>query len=249
VAPLEGRTLHQAWHWLVLAISEFCSLHQVEAASSIVSRTGFRHALAEVLRRAEAGGGRRCLMIHGLEHLHVEALRDLIEVFGEHRGARTGPPALNLLLAGSIDAPHVDLEGLERMSLPDFAPAEGLEALVEHLGLGDLEAWRALVEATGGIPAVVDCFGAEGAGRVGEAAADRRAAWQVLGPLAAEIRQAFEIVASDSALQDRLEAITRTGPQPADPRDERLIRAGLVRSARGRSELRAPFLADLAGGD
>lgn len=249
--PLEGRTPHQAWSWLVLAVTEFCSLPLDGPAWQVVSRRGFRHVMRELFTRADEGE-RRCLMIHGMEHIHVEALRDLIEVFHEHIRGRRQEARFNLLLAGSIDAPHFEFTGIERLVLPDFAEYEALESLVEHLGPQDMPRLRSLIGLVGGIPAMLDALGSEAAGRIGEVLNDRRAIWRVLGTIATEMRRAFDIVASDEALLARIEQIAKDGPQLPDPaRDEALIRAGLVRQVghsdlTRRTALRAPFLMDLA---
>lgn len=250
LAGLEGRTPHQAWSFLVLAVTEFCGLAIEGPAWQMVSRHGFRHTMKDLYARADHGP-RRCLMIHGLESMHVEALRDLIEVFEDHALHREGEARFNLLLAGSIDAPHFEFAGVERLVLPDFGEEEALGALVEHVGVDDVPRLRSFVSLVGGIPAILDAFGTEAAERISEVVADRNAVWRALGNLALEIRRAFEIVAADEALLGRLEALARDGALPTDPRDERLLRAGFVRtighSARGRrTMLRAPVLADLA---
>ncbi|MCA9488922.1 MAG: hypothetical protein KC621_03345 [Myxococcales bacterium] len=247
LAPLEGRTPHQAWNWLVLAITEFCDLRAGDGAWRMVSRHGFRHTLKDLFQRAEEDPTRRCLMIHGLEHMHVEALRDLIHVFEDHAHQREGEPRFNLLLAGSIDAPHFDIAGTERLVLTDFSEVEALETLVEHLGVDEIPKLRDLVSIVGGVPAMLDTFGQEVPGAIGEVIADRRAAWRVMGNLALEMQQAFSIVAADDALHDRIEEMANADqPLPLDPRDDALIRAGLVRLEGGRAELRAPVIGDLA---
>lgn len=248
--PLEGRTPHQAWSWIVLAITEFCGLPIDGPAWQVVSRHGFRHVLRELLAKADEGE-RRCLMIHGLEHIHVEALRDLMEVFEDHVHHREGEARFNLALAGSIDAPHFEFGGMERIVLPDFSESEALEALVEHLGPLDLPRLRSVVALVGGIPALLDTLGGEAADRLSEVLADRRSVWRVLGNLAIEIQRTFDIVASDDRLLGRLEEIARNGPQPEDPsRDDALGRAGLTRvdgpGVRRQTSLRAPVLGDLA---
>ncbi|MEQ1571317.1 MAG: hypothetical protein ABMA64_37160 [Myxococcota bacterium] len=245
--PLEGRTPHQAWSWLVLAMQEFCVLPLEGPAWQVVSRRGFRHVMRELFARADEGG-RRCLMIHGLQHIHVEALRDLIEVFGDHRRESLAEPRFNLLLAGSIDAPHFDFGDAERLTLPDFDEEEALEALVEWLGPNDAARLRELVRAVGGVPALLDRLGA--LGRLPES--DRGQLWTALGAVAHELRRAYDIVAADEQLQGRLEQLAREGAQVPNPMtDEHLLRAGLVRTIghsdrSRRTVLRAPLIAELA---
>ena len=249
--PLAGRTPHQAWSWLVLAMTEFCQLPLEGPAWQVVSRRGFRHVMRELFVRADEGE-RRCLMIHGAEHIQVEALRDLIEVFDDHVRNRTGPARFNLVLAGMIDAPHFGFPAFERLVLPDFGPEEAVELLVELIGAADRARLRSAVSVIGGIPAMLDLLGTEAASRLGDLAADRRAVWRVLGAIATEVRRSYDIVAADEGLLARMELIAREGPQPVDPeRDEPLLRAGLV-LGQGHAEgsrktaIRAPFLEDLA---
>lgn len=243
--PLEGRTPHQAWSWLVQAITEFCGLSIPGPAWQVVSRHGFRVVMKELFRRAERTE-RRCLMIHALEHIHVEALRDLLAVFEDHLHHRSAPPRFNLLLAGAVQAPHLSFEGVEQLILPDFTEQEALESLVEHLGPDNLPRLRSLVESIGGIPAVLDTLGTNAADRISQVVADRRAFWTALGPLGQEIRRSFDIVAADPKMSARLESLARSGPQPHEPdRDGPLFRAGLVHHPGPLTALRAPVFHDL----
>lgn len=243
--PLEGRTPHQAWNWLVQAVTEFCGLGaETGSAWRMASRQGFRHTLKALFAKADEGP-RRCLMIHGLEHMHVEALRDLIEVYEDHAHHRPGPGRFNLLLAGSIDSPHFEFGGSTRLTLADHSDREALESLVEHLGPRDPHRLRDLVEVVGGIPAVLDAFGTEASGSIGEVIAQRTSVWRVLGNLALELRRAWEVASTDDVASDRLRAVAEAGSLPTLPIDEPLIRAGLVTVDAGRVRLRAPMLADL----
>jgi len=252
VAPLVGRTAYQAWSWLIEAFSAFGDLTIEEGPAALaVSRQGFRHVVAGLLARPDRGP-RRCLMIHGLEHMPVDPLRDLISAFDEHV-ARNGPhPRFNLLLAGSIDGPHFEFAAGERLVLPDFGEEEAVLELVERLGAGDVPRLRALVAALGGVPALLD-HAAGGGTSVPDADADRGELWKVLGPVATGVRDAFGIVAADDALLARMEDLAKTPELPEDPlRDGALMRAGLVR-VRGsgpktrKTSLRSPVFGDLAG--
>jgi hypothetical protein len=246
LAPLEGRTPHQAWNWLVQAVTEFCLLvGESGAAWRMASRQGFRHTLKTLFERAEEGP-RRCLMIHGLEHMHVEALRDLIEVFEDHLHHREGPGRFNLLLAGSIDAPHFEFAGLTRLVLADPSEVEAVETLVEHLGPKDAGRLRDLVDVVGGIPAVLDVFGTDASASIGGVIADRSSVWRALGNLALELRRAWELVSTDDTAGDRLLELAATSESlPSRPSDEALVRAGLVVTERGSTRIRARMLADL----
>jgi hypothetical protein len=253
VKPLEGHTPHQAWSWLVLAVQEFCALPLEGPAWTAVSRRGFRHVMRELLARAE-DGERRCLMVHGLEHLQVEALRDLIEVFAAHRQDWRGEARFNLLLAGSVDVPDLAFPGSAPLVLEDYAEYEALEALVEQVGPEQADRLARVARLVGGVPALLDRLASELGPRLAELSAEQRnQIWAGLGGLGAEIRRAWDIVSADEGLHARIDELAREGALPPDPaHDEALARAGLVRVV-GRTDwsrrtvLRAPVLADLAG--
>lgn len=247
--PLQGRTQHQAWAWIAQAVQEFCHISISGPVWQAVSRDGFRTTMAMLFERAE-GSERRCLMMHGIEHIHVEALKDLIQVFEEHV-ERTPERRFNLLLAGSVGAPHFAFAAQQRVVLSDFSEREAIEVLVEHFGPLDEGRLLSLVELVGGVPAMLDTLGAAGEDQISHIVADRDAVWRLLGSLAIEIRQAYEIVASDSVLSRRLEQLAENGPQREEPeRDTPLLAAGLVKrtgsGVRAQVMMRSPCFADLA---
>ena len=240
--PLEGRTPHQAWAWLVQAVTEFCHLDLDGPAWQVVSRRGFRHVMGDLLKRAEHGE-RRCLMIHGAQHIHVEALRDLISTLETHIAERTGEPRFNLVLAGAVEANHFRIGGFRRLTLPDYGTEEALGNLVEHTGPQDPGLLESVVDIVGGVPAFLDVL-AQDPSRLKEVLVDRDAVWRLLGSTALEVRAAVELTQTRDEAFDRLEALAR-GPRPTEPLDESLHTAGLVRFEQGQTFLRAPILADL----
>mgnify|MGYP000312213175 CR=1 FL=1 len=240
--PLEGRTPHQAWAWLVQAITEFCHLDLEGPAWQVVSRRGFRHVMTDLLRRADHGQ-RRCLMIHGAEHIHVEALRDLISVLENHIAERTEEPRFNLLLAGAVDANHFHIAGCRRLTLPDYGTDEAVGNLVESTGPIDHGLLESVVEIVGGVPAFLDVLGQDSS-RLTELLVDREAVWRLLGSIALDVRSAVEILQAEDDTFDRLEALAK-GPLPTQPLDGRLYTAGLVRREEGQTSLRASILGDL----
>jgi len=247
--PLADRTRSQAKAWFVEALTEFCGLTIDGPAWQAVARLGFRTVVRSLLARADATGERRCLMVHGVEHAPADAVRDLVEAFDEHvRDAGTSR-CFDLLVAGAGSVPR--FAGHEPVVLHDFAEAEAVEVLVEHLGPLEPHRLRSVVALVGGVPAILDALGAGPESRLTELVQDRDAVWRVIGRLAAEIRGAFAQVAADGVLRQRFERIAQDGPVPEEPeRDDRLLRAGFVdvdRTIRGRmSQLRAPVFADLA---
>lgn len=247
---LKGLTAHQAWGWLAAAIAEFCQITLAEGpAWQAVSRHGFRSVVTDLLEQAEDGPA-RCLMIHGMEHLQVEAVRDLIEVFEAHCNTHEDR-RFNLLLAGAIDAPHFGFEGAERVELVDYSDREAVEALVEHFGPVDAYRLKAIVSIVGGVPALIDALGHEERSELVSILQNRETLWKVLGPVGEEVRAALDIVNADGEMARRLERLARKGELPEEAElDARLISAGLVRRHVRKSgavtQIRTPWFADLA---
>ncbi len=251
LAPLKGLSIPQAWAWLVQAVGEFLEIKLDGPAWQAVSRHGFRFVMTQLFNRAQGHDERRCLMIHGLEHINIEALKDLMQVFeefmiraGEHR--RT-----NLLLAGAVDAAHLEFAGASRIVLHDFHEVEAIESLVESLGPIESHRLASIVELVGGVPAILEQLGTEEPGRISEIVANPESVWRILGGLAIEIRGAYEIVASNDALSNRLETLCTNGALPEDKEvDLQLLSAGLVkryrRGVRWYTMVRAPVFGDLA---
>ena len=251
---LKGLTVHQAWAWMAAAVAEFCQVTVMDTDGGsrpvwqAVSRRGFREVLADVLARAE-GGRKRCLLFHGLEHAHIEAVQDLFEVFAEHV-ARAGPDRdVNFLFAGSIEAPYQQ-DDTERMFLADFSTDEAVEALVEFHGPLPEERLENVVKIVGGVPELLEALGHNDPERLIEILMDRDVLWAALGPVGEEVRAALDLISADAVLSTRLERLARLGEQPAEEADKALLRAGLIRQRHTRhttiSEIRAPWFVDLA---
>lgn len=242
LAPLQGRTPQQAWAWLVQAVTEFCRLDLEGPAWQVVSRRGFRHVMAELFERADHGP-RRCLMIHGAQHIHVEALRDLVSVMSEHVTARTDEPHFNLVLSGAVEADQFAVRGGVRLVLPDYGPPEARENLAENDGLQRDDLIDAVTELVGGVPAFLDTLGTRAAD-LKELLVHRDNVWGLLGPLGTDIRTTIANASSDEASFSRLETLC-AGPAATRPVDRPLQVSGLVRIENGLTRLRAPILADV----
>jgi hypothetical protein len=248
LAPLQGRSVVESWTWLTHAIIEFCDLRLEGPVAQAVNRHGFRHVVAGLLRRSTRGE-RRALLIHGVEHLHVEAREDLLRTYEDHMDEAGDDRKVALLLAGTVEPTDLDLQRAVRLALPDFAEREAVEALAEYLSPADARRLEAAVRVVGGVPALVDRIGAsaESDGRI---AADPESVWRALGPLADEVRGAVAIVSAVDGLAERIEAVANNGPLPEDTTwDRMLIRAGLFSVEPGtprKVSVRAPFFADLA---
>ena len=250
LAPLRGLTVHQTWSWLVAAVAEFTQVRMDGPAWQAVSRLGFRTVMRQLLDAAQ-DGPTRCLMLHHLQTMPVEALEDLLMVFEEHRSDIDEPPRFNLLLAGSIAPNHVQVDGSGApMLLQDYGDDEAVNALVEQLGPLASHRLQSVVGHIGGIPAILDALVAAGESAVNSIVADPSRLWNVLTKLTPEIRQAFQIVRADQVLSNRLEAIARDGVQPLDVlADPPLEMAGLIHRLPNRRDqvaIRAPVFADLA---
>lgn len=249
LGPLLSRNAHESWTWLAHAMAEFCEIKLEGPIAQAVDRHGFRNVLGRLFRHS-THGPRRALLIHGVEHLHVEARDDLLRVFNDHVDEAGDMRRVVLLLAGSVDAPQFDLPGADRIVLPDFARAEAVEALAEYVGSAERHRLDTVVGLLGGVPALLDRVGAAWE-KEGRTSADKEALWRALGPLADEVRGAVAIVSAVDGLADRLEQVSREGAIAEDTQwDRMLVRAGLfalVGAPTRRVSLRAPLFADVAG--
>jgi hypothetical protein len=247
--PLQGRTASQAWAWVVQAITEFCGVPLEGAAWQAVSRSGFRQVMRQLLATVQSGP-RRCLLMHGMQHLPLECLYDLIQVFDEYlHKHREEQRNFNLLMCGSIDTPAFEVEGLLRLTLPDFASDEALGALVETVGPIDRGILEAVTSLVGGVPALIDGLAGAAPKQLAEVVRSRDSIWRCLGKFSHELRSAFDIVEADEALSDCLEHIADGTDTGRSKQAAQLLRAGLVRPQKRDSDeltLRAPMFVDLA---
>lgn len=246
--PLQARSVVETWQWLVRAIAEFAPRAALNSrASQCVDRHGFRSVLDQMLTRTIVGP-RQVLLIHSLEHLHLEVRQDLWEAFSGHVEAAGAHRTFNLLLAGALEPQAFDIENTNRMVLPDFSHAEAIEAIVEHVGPVDSARLESVWNLFGGVPALIEQIGR--ASESSELSGDRDALWRALGPLADEVRGAVAIVSAVDGLGERLEEILKAGETPEiSSSDRMLLRAGLLteRGQEARSvRLRAPVFAALA---
>jgi len=251
MTPMFGRSVHDSRTWVVRALGGFIGVSPEGPASQAVDRQGFRHVIRDLMNRARTGP-RRALLVHHLQHLHVEARNDLVRVFEEHMDEMGRERRLNLLLAGSVDVPSFELEGARRVSLPDFSFEEAIEALTEYTGPASLDRLRRAVDVIGGVPEMVLRLGVAAEARGGRLAKNRDQLWKALGSLTDEVRGAIAIVNSDDSLAARFEEVANTGPLPYEhQKDLPLVRAGVLKELYGglshRVMVRAPIFAEMAG--
>lgn len=249
MAPMVGRSVHESRTWLVRAVTEFVGFPVDGPISQAVDRRGFRHVLGGLLEKADTGP-RRALLIHHLEHLHVEALSDFVQVFEEYLGA-ADDRRLTLLLAGSVDVPAFEMAGAVHVHLGDYSEVEAVERLAESTGPTDRKLLERAIDLVGGVPALLDRLGALAEQRGGRLPGSREDLFRALGPLADELRGALEIVLGDVKLVARFEHIAQGGAVPYDPdRDLPLVRAGVVEHRPGGSVakvgVRAPVFGDIS---
>ena len=191
-------------------------------------------------------------MLHAIQHIPFEAFEDLIVAFEAYRDRLTEPPRFNVVVAGTIAGDLVRVQGAGRpIVLPDYTHAEAVEALVEDLGPMPEHQLSAVVDLVGGVPAVLETLAQQGREVLTQIVADPDSFWQHLGTLAAEIRGAFDIVASDQQLHHRLERLAADGPLPEHLLlDRQLLLAGMVIRAPQRlgrqMQMRSPVFSDYA---
>jgi hypothetical protein len=251
LAPLRGRKTHEAWGWMVQALTEFLEIYLEGPVWQAVNRHGFRHVVGEMLARSQKGS-RRALLMHGVEHLPVEVRDDLLEAFTAYREKAGDRQRFDLLLATAVDGPSFEMPDAVRVALCDFGDEEGLEALVEYVGPTDAKRLALATRLCGGVPALIDALGAE-AERHGALPATNAALSRLVEPVVEEMRSAVSIADTDSSLARRLEQLVVFGPQPCEPSvDGPLSLAGLVRTElRGHKTVcvaRTPLLGELVGG-
>lgn len=249
LAPLAGRSANDSWTWLAQAFVEFTNIRMGSPLWQAVDRHGFRHVLMEIFRRL-SDGPRRCLLLHGVQHLHVEPRNDLLGAFDQYRKESGDDRRFNLLVAGSVDAPQFELTDAVRLQLPDFGGEESVEALVEYVGPSRPQTLDAAVRQLGGVPALIEAVGRE-FHRVADSLEDPKAILKSLGKAADEVRSAVNIVSAVPKLAERLERLGAKGPLPIDRElDARLLGAGLLRErgvgAKVTVELRAPIISQIA---
>ena len=247
IAPLGGRPLHESWGWLLKALTEFLGIDVGATAAQAVSRQGFRAVIGKILDRSLALKP-HALLIHSAEHLPLEAREDFLAAYQEHAVTAGRRRKFTPLFASSVEGPNFDIEGAGRLTLPDFARHEAIEALAEFVGAAELSRLERVIEFVGGVPALIEQIGSD-AERSNRIMGDRESIWRALGPLGDELRGAVAIADGVEGLAQRIDQLAR-GTDVFDERvDPFLLRAGLAeRLPSSRVGLRAPLFADVPAG-
>jgi hypothetical protein len=230
--PLMGRSAAESWNFLLRVLGELGGCEWgVRSVPMVCDRRGFFNAAAMLLDQAqEEAPYPIALLAHGAEHLPVEVLDDIAQVWSRFAEQVEHDRRCTLLLAGSVDTPALDVGGSSRIDLADFGELEAADSLVLQLGMIDpLELERA-ARFSGGVPAIVQAL-AVGTGRgfPNSPAEYQRA----MGPIAHEIRGAVQSALTAPDTADRLTMLLDGESQPEDPDvDSALLLSGVIRRVR-----------------
>lgn len=249
--PLRSKSETDAWVYCLAVLAQLSVDRWTEArAPLVVSRLGFRTAAVELLLRAqERPGARIALLGHGAEHLPFETLLDLSTAWQEFTQLMPQERRTTLLLAATVDSPHIQLGDARRVLLDDLGEAEAAANLVSRIGLASRMRLESAARFTGGVPDIVDRLGV-GAKQMGQLPSSASGMVRALGPLADEIRSAVDIAACDPMVAERLEQFLEGEALDESPSvDRALVMAGLLRRTHLNGEekmvLRAPAIGDV----
>lgn len=251
--PLMGRSVPEAWNFILRVLADLpgrdWSHRPVPMACD---RRGFVNAARQLLDEAhETSEYPVALLAHGTEHLPVEVLDDLGQVWRNYLEQAEHARRCTVLFAGTVETPALQLGDVARLDLCDFGEAEAVAAMLMRTGPIDPIALDRAVQFTGGVPALVDALAA---GALGERILPTSHAGllRTMGPMADELRGAVAMAMTTSDTADRLHELLDGEPHPTEPDlDRSLLLAGIVRRVRGSGVphviLRAPALATVAG--
>lgn len=249
--PLQGRPVADAWRYTLAVLAQLSTVHWAEARAPFVAdRKGFRHVALELLLRAQDRPDHpAALLAHGIEHLPLSVVGDLVEVWHLHGIHVREDRRTTVLLAGSLGLPSAGDLGGHEVVLADYGEAEAVAALVGRLGARPRSQLEAAVQFTGGMPEALEAIAARGRA-LGALPETTSGLLRCLGPLADEVRGAVGIAAAQPELADRLDSLRGGLPAPTvQDVDGALERAGLVRCFRDQGEdltrLRAPAVGSL----
>lgn len=238
--PLMSRSVPEAWNFLLRVLGELGGGEWGTAAMPMVcDRRGFFNAAAMLLDQAQEDAPYPiALLAHGAEHLPVEVLADIAQVWSAYAEQTAHDRRCTLLLAGSVDTPALGVGGSSRIDLSDFGEHEAADSLVMQLGIVDPEMLARAARFSGGVPAIVQALAACAEDGLPTNPADYLRA---MGPVADEIRGAVHSALTAPATADRLTMLMDGEPQPEDPDvDPQLLFSGVIRRVR---RLGAPHVA------
>ncbi|MFZ5477497.1 MAG: hypothetical protein ACOZNI_12045 [Myxococcota bacterium] len=247
--PLMGRTPPECWNFILRVLAELPSSADwgTRPVPMVCDRRGFYNAAEMLLATAhEQAPYPVALLGHGAEHLPVEVLGDLAQVWTRYLEQTSDGRRCTVMLAGAVETPALDVGGATRLSLTDFGEAEAAATMLLKAGPLDGDALQRAVRFSGGVPAIVDAL-ATGAttGKLPRLPADML---RLMGPVAEELKSAVEMALMTPATSERLHVLLDGEAHLEDYEvDHSLLMAGLVRHVRvpglPRVALRAPALA------
>ncbi len=232
--PLRHRGAGEAWSFLLQLFGQLGHGGELlDGSATAADRKGFRWGMEQVLEDAHRNSRHRlAVLMHGVEHLPVEVLSDLVEEWSAYCERHPEGARVVLLLAGTARPRWLSLPGLQATELQDYSEAETIAAIVQRCGPRPPAQLRLLAGFTGGIPELVEAV-ADAVNR-SRGRLDAESLLAGLGPLGDQMRGAIDIVAARGELLDRLEMLSdgRSHTEWLDT-DTPLIDAGLVRRVRG----------------
>jgi hypothetical protein len=248
--PLMNRSAPEAWNFILRVLGELGGNEWGSRAVPMVGeRRGFYNAAEMMLDAAQEDAAYPiALLAHGAEHLPVEVLDDIGQVWARYAEQTTSGRRCTLLLAGSVDTPALDVQGASRLDLADFGEAEAAASLVLQLGRVDPREVARAARFSGGVPAIVQALAASTDGLPISPGEYLRA----IGPIGEEIRGAVQIALTQPDTAERLHQLLDGEPRLEEPEvDPQLLMAGIVKKVRHvggpHVALRTPAIAAVAG--
>lgn len=249
--PVQGRPTGEVWQFTLQLFAQLGRRGWVyRAPSAVASRTGFRALLGELLEAADdEARSPVALLACGVEHLPVQVLEDIGEVWEDYCRRPPESRRAAVLMAGTVRGAWTGLAGVTELDLVDYGEGEAAELLMERSDGLPREVAEQVVRFTGGIPGLVEAAAARLASGA-DLPAREDALLASLGAVADELRGAVDIAASDAGLADRLMDLLPGEPLTLAPDvDQPLLDAGLLRAVRSpgppRVAIRAPAIAAL----
>ncbi len=250
--PLKHRSEGEAWSFLLQVFGQLGRGGDLlDGSATAADRKGFRWGLEQVLEDAHQGSRHRlAVLMHGVEHLPVEVLSDLVTEWSAYRERHPEGVRVALLLAGAERPRWLELPDLHEITLEDYSEAETIAALVQRCGQLPPGRARTLARFTGGIPEVVEAVAERLQG--GADVRDVEQLLQELGGVGDQMRGVIDIVAARGELADRLAMLADGKPHTEWlDTDTPLMEAGLIRRVRAHGlphvALRARALCAMVG--
>lgn len=231
--PLMGRGASESWNFLLRVIADLGGAdNSARMLPMVCDRRGFFNASAMLLERAqEESPYPVALLAHGAEHLPVEVLDDLAQMWARYASDVRAERRCTLLLAGSVETPALDV-GPNRIDLADFGEVEATDSLVLQLGAVDPAEVERAARFSGGVPAIVQALVA-GSERAANLPNSPSELLRSTGHLGEEIRTAVQGVMTAPDTAERFMTLLDGDARDFEPDlDDALLLAGVIRRVR-----------------